>query len=80
MSILMILIYELLLRLSLSVCVETILVDDDRCFVSRIIDLNGSRVYESPFCYSQLEARQYAHEYRDFLINTRRRYFERVRG
>lgn len=78
-SILKILIHELFLWLSLSVHTETMWVDNGRRFVSRIIDINGSRVYESPFFPSRLEALRLAYEYRDFLIHTRRRYFERAR-
>jgi hypothetical protein len=80
MSILKILIHESLLRLSLSIHVETIQVEDSHRFVSRLRDRNGSGVYESKFCSSALAARQLAREYRDYLIHARRRHFEQARA
>lgn len=80
MPILEILIHESLLRLSLSIPVETIRVEEGHRFVSRLNDRNGSRVYESKFCSSPLEARQLAREYRDYLIHARRRRFDWTRA
>jgi hypothetical protein len=79
MSLLRILIHELLLRLSLSIRVEPIRIDNSRRFVSCLVDLSGSRVYESPFCLSRPEALRLAREYRDFLIHTSRRNYGRAR-